>query len=475
MKWLLLTVMMVITQVSAHALTEEEVEALRLEMEGRMSGFEDIENQYDGEYMKTMEFEAEKLKEKLKQGGFTVVEDDAREFKQPQSFQSDLHKKKSEQEDWVNFGKQLSKDVGSFAIDTSTESKLNEWGFKEASNIDGKGATDLNYIERRGLELREAGKDDEAMECTERECKFGSIMGEKAIAKRDVKLQEEGFGKDEEGFRNGWEVVLEKARQNMRDAEKDWEKIINGDYKDCKPDIKQVKSESIKSCNEYYDLKYNSCGANQVVEIDPDYVYDCVKTREIKEKTCYDEVVSLRCEKGEECDAGGIVPESFESDMKFDIAYPEITIGTICNTCWHGKCKEFDKTVKFQIKNKKMMKEFSLIDFGYDDYMRITLNGHQIYIGPDAGDRLEVVHRNGYGQVRIGEGRTAQCERWTDWRPYMIGGVPKDLLPYLKEGENEMQIRVIVQGKGHGWIKIRAKQHCCKKWIEEREEICEYS
>ena len=63
------------------------------------------------------------------------------------------------------------------------------------------------------------------------------------------------------------------------------------------------------------------------------------------------------------------------------------------------------------------------------------------------------------------------CERDTSWDKQL----EIDLMPYLKDGENILKMKILVSGLGEGWIKIKAKQQCCAndEWMETWEENCE--
>ena len=161
--------------------------------------------------------------------------------------------------------------------------------------------------------------------------------------------------------------------------------------------------------------------------------------------------------------------------MKFEFNNGVLTIGTIADNYWGGHCAIYDRTTTFKITNKDKIKDFFLFKVGFDDYMQITLNDKLIYVGPDGGDKLEVVTRNsgfwGNHQVVNNGSRDRACERGTNWtREPNI-----DLKPYLKEGENILKTRVIVAGNGEGWLQIKAKQNCCSKWDIKREEKCDIS
>ena len=191
----------------------------------------------------------------------------------------------------------------------------------------------------------------------------------------------------------------------------------------------------------------------------PQNSYDCAQS------------LKLTCKQAGECDSGGIVKASVSSDMKFEYSYPYLTIGTIADNYWGGRCDAYDRVTKFQVRNKEEIKEFKIAQVGFDDYLWIKVNGHTVYVGPDGGDRLEIFQKGGFFNFKVvetGNGRHS-CERNTNWN----FNVDINLLPYLKEGENEIWIRVIVAGAGEGWMKIIAKQHCCMSWQEQWSEQCQ--
>jgi hypothetical protein len=197
----------------------------------------------------------------------------------------------------------------------------------------------------------------------------------------------------------------------------------------------------------------------------------------VKEKVCIDVIKTIKCKDSKECDMGGIEPGSVDSDMKFVYENGQLTIGTISDNYWGGHCAIYDRTTSFKIKNLTQIKEFTLFEVGFDDYLLIKVNGHVVYVGPDGGNKLEVVtikhkifsHIFETQEVNYGTGQ-AECERSTNW----IKQVGIDLKPYLKEGKNEIFTRTIVTGGGEGWLKIRAKQNCCTSWDITREEKCDY-
>lgn len=218
------------------------------------------------------------------------------------------------------------------------------------------------------------------------------------------------------------------------------------------------------------------------------YEVEVDDVREIEfEQTCEEDesafhkcesALKLTCQKSSECDSGGIILKGLASDMQWAYQYPVLTLGTIADNYWRSGCGKFARNTAFEVKNKAVVDEFRIIRVGFDDYLRVSINGIQIYNEPYGGDLLA-----------IERGRVAKnSQQIEDIRSrrglFASGGYPCelsrsnniavniDLLPYLKEGMNELNIEVVVAGAGEGWIQIRTKQHCCDKWVETWEESC---
>nr|MBS0019750.1 conjugal transfer protein TraN [Gammaproteobacteria bacterium] len=112
---------------------------------------------------------------------------------------------------------------------------------------------------------------------------------------------------------------------------------------------------------------------------------------------------------------------------------------------------------------------FRLIQAGFDDWIRIVLNGHPVYIGPYGGDRLEVERVGRAGQrVRYTGAAHGPCELGTSW----VKNLDIDLKPYLRSGENTLDLRVIVSGNGEGWLTLHATQYCGCQWAEHWRNDC---
>lgn len=319
------------------------------------------------------------------------------------------------------------------------------------SNIDGATVEVLNY---QGIDLPEVNYND-------------ANIYSKAKEVADNKDNEvattikEGFLQGKEFEVTAKDSFLDKAR-DVEQNPQNYVDFLSGKYTDCQSKTEDITSKEEVTCDDYTKYNEHQCSVGREVVVDAKHNYLCRKKRNTFSKKC-EEALQLTCKKTEECDTGGIILTSMSSDMKWQYQYPYLVLGTIANNYWSGNCTKYDRTTTFEVKNKDLIQEFTIVSVGFDDHLRISINGQQVYMGPYGGDRLE----NSWGLVDSGKGRYP-CELSTDWH----FNVNIDLRPYLKEGSNSIRMEVIVSGVGEGWMRIKTKQHCCKEWQEEWVEEC---
>lgn len=309
--------------------------------------------------------------------------------------------------------------------------------------------------------LRETQGESVTYECTKDNCNVGHTFSSLASVQRQEELESQGFNKEQS--------FLDKALKYSKNNEFNF---LNGKDLQCPSTTENLISKREETCDQFYDLKTSNCFPKQLVEIDPEYKYSCLKTRDEKIKTCIDEITDIKCKETQECDMGGIEKGTLASDMKFEFNNGVLTIGTIADNYWGGYCAVYDRTTTFKITHKDKIKEFNLFKVGFDDYMSIHINDHLIYVGPDGGNKLEVGTKGKFKHKFVDNGSGHHgCERNTNW----VKEPNVDLKPYLREGENTLRTRVIVAGAGEGWLQIRAKQNCCVNWDIKRETKCNLS
>lgn len=131
----------------------------------------------------------------------------------------------------------------------------------------------------------------------------------------------------------------------------------------------------------------------------------------------------------------------------------QFRIGTVGDNYWGSGV--YDREFTFDMSNPADMSQFAIISQQYDDWMRVELNGVQVFNGPNGGDRLE------YRCLMIGSiclrmvSWAAGWEHWAELSRNWQSSYYIDLRPYLISGRNIMKIRTIVEGGGEGWVVVQ--------------------
>ena len=175
--------------------------------------------------------------------------------------------------------------------------------------------------------------------------------------------------------------------------------------------------------------------------------------------------------------------------MRWDYNYPFLTLGTTQDQFLGGYCHAVDRRTTFTIDDINRIIEFTLIQARFNDWIRISVNGNIIYVGPYGGDRLNVYfntnyytddyydYNYGYGYwndylfnlVQYGPAQWGHCELRTHWNQTLN----IDIKPYLRTGINTIDMRVVVSGAGDGWMKFRTTQYCDCEWNEQWVSSCD--
>lgn len=151
-------------------------------------------------------------------------------------------------------------------------------------------------------------------------------------------------------------------------------------------------------------------------------------------------------------DTAGIQAGAIASDMKWEYAFPTLTLGTTANNYWAGNCTLYDRTTTFTVENVTLLKSFRLTGVGFDDYLSIAVNDHVIFGGPYGGDMLAITN----GRVQYdSNGATGPCELNRSWQQ----SANVDLRPFLVNGTNTIRMQVEVSGNGEGWMQIDAQNY----------------
>jgi len=337
---------------------------------------------------------------------------------------------------------------------------------------------DIKRANDQGAVRRGSGKNVNKAKCGAENCELGSIFSSSAMMDREVKMDEAGFKRDEEGNIIDNKGYIDKAKKIAKNAATNFD-FIKGEDMRCKDIEKLRKIKTMESCDQYYDVVHNTCPINQVVEIDPRYVYQCSKKRDVKEKICEEKVImdSIGCEYKADCgyDAGGMVKGSIDGNIFWRANYPNLYLGTIDKVRDSGRCHIIDKNINFIVKNKGAIKEFRVTNIQYSDWIRISVNGVQVHndTGGSGSFWRERSWHGGYGEfTNLHSGSVVKT---CNTRVFYNTNPNVDLVPYLRNGNNTIRIELAFGNSGRLYVELRATQYCCSRWKEPRTEVkCRY-
>jgi hypothetical protein len=266
-------------------------------------------------------------------------------------------------------------------------------------------------------------------------------------------------------------------------------------------DIKKVTGDNCKNCEKYSELQMftesdrymrdpisqmdliksqgcvdeNDDGPGYIKQENIETYEDTTEKLRICEKPITKfkctRTLSLECKSLAQCDYGGIAKGSFSEGLIYEISGGgALTIGRDADNYYEGECATFNEIVHFHVSKLDLISIFKITRLKFDDYIELKLNGHIVYVGPDGGEYVRVEKENGKNMVFNGKSYK-ECERAIDQDEV----VQVDLKPHLKQGENVLEIKLIVGGKGEAWIEIQAQQQCCENnnWEETWIENCE--
>jgi hypothetical protein len=284
-------------------------------------------------------------------------------------------------------------------------------------------------------------------ECTANNCELGHTFSVEAQLKRKEAFAESGFGRDENGFPINGKGYLDKAIKEAQESKNKFD-FITGEYKDCKIS----EGTEIKTCQQYYDFKQNSC--EEVIEIDPNYAYECAKNREIKNKVCEKSLIVKCIDK---VHTPAVFTEfaqvnSYKSQYHNNpplISGSTISIGNINggNDVNPGSCTTYTTGFEVNIHNLKDLGHFTITKVNIDDDLRLIVNGTEVYRTPSfgSGDKgMRVYYPN------------------------------HEIRQNLIQGSNNFITEMIICGWGHGGIQFSVGKAFCKAWDEKMEEKCTY-
>jgi hypothetical protein len=339
--------------------------------------------------------------------------------------------------------------------------------------MDDKIGSQINY---KGTNLPELKYSSGNMQDAAREkadSKIGKIISTGFIRKKEFKVTSK-------------DSFLDKANHAQANPE-EYVNWLTGKYEDCVQEPEASFSKEVKTCDEYQEIKEQSCHVGRLIEVDAKHNYECLRKREKFAKVCI-KTLNVTVEETQNCDGGNI---SWISGGSFKAEYPNIFISpsyeamTVSSQCSRGipygatlAPKEpdgFKSVITFQVEDLSLLKELTLTSLNYYYPLEVTVNGAVVYAS-SASNSLKVIgktrHRSGdfdFGFVDKGQFYSLDYlsrMEVKNIRPSL------NILGYIKPGYNTIAFRSLVSKPVTAVL--HTKQNC-KLEVDHWSEVCRES
>ena len=295
-------------------------------------------------------------------------------------------------------------------------------------------------------------------------------------------------------FNQSWRVIDSPEGVDRLGA------LISAKYGDCETSYEKSSASTEHFCDSWVSSAGEVCDIDRRVVVHRDSIYECERDNERQRVVCEENLTKY-------CSSGAVQSETVEDGLKnlsssgsshlVGQTVEESGIFTIGNPKIdrikprHGRCTEYDGSMTFNIERLESIKELRLLSLKFDDWTHVKLNGRAVYVGPRGGASKGGVEKRTVTQtriVRVGREQIPRRETYTVTKVFYQNGESGgsceiatrhvkspnvNLLPYLVEGLNTLETRVIVQGTGHFSAVLRIKYEDCDNFTETWTETCE--
>ncbi len=214
--------------------------------------------------------------------------------------------------------------------------------------------------------------------------------------------------------------------------------MFTGTYEQCTPIIPTTTDTETRTCDFYEERDGGSCLVDQIVEVEAIHNYQCNKTRNARDKFC-NKTLSLTCEG-----YSYVLPHITHNSIP-GFSYNNFSLKYITPNRMGQNCGGYNYYLRFNLHSVDQVEEFKFLWGQADDRTMVYINGNLVHNYPSSGCEL---------------GRTY----------YSAPNI--DLKPYLRAGNNELNVRIIVGGRGEGRGEFRLKYRECSKVVEDWQEVC---
>jgi hypothetical protein len=219
-------------------------------------------------------------------------------------------------------------------------------------------------------------------------------------------------------------------------------------------------------------LNSGQCNFGEDVVIDRNTNYQCGKKPENRTDEACEAKLRLECNiEGHQCNYRGIQLGAISGDMQWRLTDAGggasfLNFGVQGQLYWGDGI--YDRTLVINIDDIQYMNDFRFLSAQHDDWLRVVVNGTQVYNGPYGGDRLNFAWRNTITGAACSQG-TLYCRRYVQYAEngFNSGDIgPQNvnpninIAPYLKQGRNEIYTRTLVTVAGSVYMTFLAKIYC---------------
>jgi hypothetical protein len=222
--------------------------------------------------------------------------------------------------------------------------------------------------------------------------------------------------------------------------------------------------------------------------VDATYIIkSCTQSPGVDSVSC-SKVLTVECGLTPGYSNGGIIESTIHADATMTYAHDQFggfqfNFGEVQDNIWDCHCIHV-MTMTFDVKDRNQINNFVLTHARYDDYLVITLNGHDVFYGPHDPSYWEIYNCRSdfqlfdpdFGMYTPGgyEDDDPRCypkviyPGWGDLRKNWDETLGQDLLSYLITGTNTLTLTVISDGGGEGGIEFHTtlykSEACTDTW-----------
>ena len=251
----------------------------------------------------------------------------------------------------------------------------------------------------------------------------------------------------------------------------------------CKEEPKEITTiKKEETCFQYSGAEAFLCESKLKVTVDPNFNYSCLETKYQNSTEKCSKKLSMRCEASPNCTTKGVQAGTPEGDMQVSLSklneqgLHQLTFGGKGDNYWNYNAltgKQIDRQLVLNIVGKERLEVFKMTRVEYDDWLLVTVNGNVVYSSAGAKIRFKLINdpttrmgtvvREDNPSIILG-----RPERKTSWKR----NPNVDIRPYLKEGQNIINARVIYGGGGEAAMLFQTHMFCEPNCTETWDDQC---